>query len=157
MWSTLSDSGGWVHDPDGIDAEKLAWVMDLKNNHRGRMCEYTKQFPSATFHEMSHDKDHNPMWEVPADCAFPSATQNEINEQDAENLLKGGVTLISEGANMPSSPSAQARFIDAGILYGPAKAANAGGVAVSGLEMVQKQSTIILDKGRSGCKITWIS
>lgn len=139
---TLSDSGGWIHDPDGIDAEKLAWVMNLKNNHRGRMCEYTKQFPSAQFHEMSHDQDHNPMWEVPAECAFPSATQNEINEQDAENLLKGGVALISEGANMPSSPNAQARFIDAGILYGPAKAANAGGVAVSGLEMVQSSQRL---------------
>jgi len=134
---TLSDSSGWLYDGDGIDEDKLAWVMDLKNNRRGRISEYVEQFPNAEFHVREESLDHNPLWAVPADCAFPSATQNEINGVDAKNLLAGGVNLVSEGANMPSTIDAQQTFIDAGILYGPAKASNAGGVAVSGLEMAQ--------------------
>jgi glutamate dehydrogenase (NADP+) len=128
---TLSDSAGTIHDPAGINAEKLAWVMDLKNVRRGRIAEYTAQFPGSTFHA-----DLRP-WHVPCDCAFPSATQNEINPQDAATLVKNGCTLVSEGANMPSTPDAVATFLANKILYGPGKAANAGGVATSGLEMSQ--------------------
>jgi glutamate dehydrogenase (NADP+) len=133
---TLSDSDGFVHDPAGIDTEKLAWVMQLKNEQRGRIREYAERFPGATFTPAS-DGGFNPLWSVPADCAFPSATQNEINGVDARNLLANGVQLVAEGANMPTTPDGVERFLDAKILYGPGKAANAGGVAVSGLEMTQ--------------------
>jgi len=134
---TLSDSGGFVHDPDGIDREKLGWVMELKNVRRGRIAEYAEAFPRARFTPADPKADANPLWEVPADCAFPSATQNEINEKDAVNLLSGGVYVVSEGANMPTVPEGVQAFLTAGVLYGPGKAANAGGVAVSGLEMTQ--------------------
>ena len=128
---TLSDSAGAIHDPAGIDSEKLAWVMDLKNVRRGRIAEYTAKFPGSTFHA-----DKRP-WHVACDCAFPSATQNEIDGGDAATLVKNGCTLVSEGANMPSNPDAVAVFLAAKVLYGPGKAANAGGVATSGLEMSQ--------------------
>src|SRR6266508_3922930 len=134
---TLSDSGGFVHDPAGIDNEKLTWVMGLKNERRGRIREYAEHFPGATFTAFDPTADANPLWSVPADCAFPSATQNEINAKDAANLLANGLVVLSEGANMPTVPEGVERFITAGILYGPGKAANAGGVAVSGLEMAQ--------------------
>jgi len=134
---TLSDSGGFVHDPDGIDNEKLGWVMDLKNERRGRIAEYTERFPSATFTAFDPKADANPLWSIPADCAFPSATENEINAKDAANMIAGGVFVVSEGANMPTVPEGVDQFISAGTLYGPGKAANAGGVAVSGLEMAQ--------------------
>jgi glutamate dehydrogenase (NADP+) len=134
---SLSDSSGFVHDPDGIDIEKLAWVMELKEVRRGRIREYVERFPHATYTPADPDADANPMWAIPADCAFPSATENEINEKDAKNLLAGGVYVISEGSNMPTTPEGVDAFRDAGILYGPGKAANAGGVAVSGLEMSQ--------------------
>jgi glutamate dehydrogenase (NADP+) len=134
---TLSDSTGFVHDPTGIENEKLAWVMELKNERRGRIAEYARRFPGATFTPFDPTADANPLWSVPADCAFPSATQNEINAKDAANLLAGGVYVVSEGANMPTSPEGVDQFVNAGILYGPGKAANAGGVAVSGLEMAQ--------------------
>lgn len=134
---TLSDSGGFVHDPAGIDHEKLAWVMDLKEVRRGRIREYAERFPGATFTPADPTADANPMWSIPADCAFPSATENEINDKDASNLLNGGVEVVSEGANMPTTPEGVEQFQRAGILYGPGKAANAGGVAVSGLEMSQ--------------------
>jgi len=134
---TLSDSGGFVHDPDGIDREKLAWVMELKEVKRGRISEYAKKYKSATFTPVDPKADCNPLWSVPADCAFPSATQNEVNGKDAANLLKNGVTVVSEGANMPTVPEGVEQFVKSGILYGPAKAANAGGVATSGLEMSQ--------------------
>jgi glutamate dehydrogenase (NADP+) len=133
---TLSDSGGFVHDPDGIDTGKLEWVMELKNVRRGRIAEYVERFPKATF-APAEPNDHNPLWDVPADCAFPSATQNEISAKDAANLLANGVFVVSEGANMPTVPEGVERFVSSGILYGPGKAANAGGVAVSGLEMSQ--------------------
>lgn len=128
---TLSDSGGFVHDPDGIDAEKLAWVMDLKNNRRGRIAEYVEQYPSATYH--ANEKP----WSIPCDVALPCATQNELNGKDAEILLKNGVQCVAEGANMPSTPEAIEHFSDSKILFAPGKASNAGGVAVSGLEMAQ--------------------
>jgi glutamate dehydrogenase (NADP+) len=134
---TLSDSGGYVHDPEGIDRDKLAYVMDLKNVRRGRIKEYAEKFKSATYTPVDPGKDYNPLWDTKADCAFPSATQNEINTKDADNLLKNGVYVLSEGANMPSTPEAVNKFLDKKILYGPGKAANAGGVSVSGLEMSQ--------------------
>ncbi len=127
---TLSDSAGTLHDPAGIDAEKLAWVMELKNVRRGRISEYVDKFGGSFI------KDVRP-WSVPCDCAFPSATQNEINTDDATTLVRNGCKLVSEGANMPSTPGAVTVFQKAGILYGPGKAANAGGVATSGLEMSQ--------------------
>jgi glutamate dehydrogenase (NADP+) len=134
---TLSDSNGFIHDPAGITREKLAWVMELKNVRRGRIEEYAKQFKGSTYTPRDPRLDHNPLWNVPADCAFPSATQNEINRNDAANLLRNGVTLVSEGANMPTTLDGVGQFLKAKIMYGPAKAANAGGVAVSGLEMSQ--------------------
>jgi glutamate dehydrogenase (NADP+) len=134
---TLSDSGGMIHDPAGIDNEKLAWVMDLKERRRGRIKEYAERFPGATFVPADPRADHNPLWDIKADTAFPSATENEINGKDAANLLNNGVYVVSEGANMPSTPDAVEQFVNASILYGPGKAANAGGVAVSGLEMAQ--------------------
>jgi glutamate dehydrogenase (NADP+) len=134
---TLSDSNGVLHDPAGIDREKLAWVMDLKNVRRGRIKEYTDEFRGATYTATSPMQDENPLWSIKADCAFPSATQNEINARDAANLVKNGCELVAEGANMPSTLEATKVFLDAEVLYGPAKAANAGGVATSGLEMSQ--------------------
>jgi glutamate dehydrogenase (NADP+) len=134
---TLSDSDGFVHDPHGIDNEKLAWVMDLKNERRGRIAEYVERFPHATFTTFDPKADANPLWGIPADCSFPSATENEINAKDAANMIAGGVFVVSEGANMPTVPEGVDQFVSAGTLYGPGKAANAGGVAVSGLEMAQ--------------------
>ena len=134
---TLSDSGGFIHDPDGIDREKLAFVMDLKNVRRGRIKEYCDRFQRARYVATDPRQPTNPLWAVPAHCAFPSATQNEINGDDARALVKNGVTVVSEGANMPSTPEAMRFFVENKVLYGPAKAANAGGVATSGLEMSQ--------------------
>lgn len=133
---TLSDSDGFVYDPDGIDREKLEWVKELKNERRGRIEEYADRFPRASYTPRVHE-DENPLWSVPADCAFPSATQNEIAEKDAVHLIEGGVRLVVEGANMPTVPGAVEQFVAAGVLFAPSKAANAGGVAVSGLEMAQ--------------------
>ena len=134
---TISDSGGYIYDPEGIDADKLAFIMDLKNVRRGRVTEYAEKYPSATYTPVDPNMDYNPLWNHKADCAFPSATQNEINAKDAQNLLNNGIYVVSEGANMPTIPEGVDLFIDAKILYGPGKAANAGGVAVSGLEMSQ--------------------
>jgi glutamate dehydrogenase (NADP+) len=134
---TLSDSSGYIYDEAGIDREKLAFVMELKNVKRGRIKEYAEKFSSAVYTPLEAGADHNPLWDHKADCAYPSATQNEINAKDAENLLKNGVYVVSEGANMPTTPDGVERFLEAKILYGPGKAANAGGVAVSGLEMSQ--------------------
>jgi glutamate dehydrogenase (NADP+) len=134
---TFSDSSGFIHDPAGFDFEKLHWVMELKNVRRGRIHEYAERFPGSSFTPADPQADSNPLWSIPAECAFPSATQNEIGAKDAANLLNGGVTVVSEGANMPTVPEGVEQFQRAGILYGPGKAANAGGVAVSGLEMSQ--------------------
>ena len=128
---TLSDSDGTIVDPDGIDAEKLAWVQELKNVRRGRIREYADHFKNAKYHPGQRP------WGVPCDLAFPSATQNEIDEADARQLVRNGCYCVSEGANMPTRPEAVEVFQEAQILYGPGKAANAGGVAVSGLEMTQ--------------------
>ena len=134
---TMSDSGGFIYDPEGITAEKLAFVMQLKNVKRGRISEYANQFKTAKYTPVDPKLDFNPLWTIPAQCAFPSATQNEINGKDAANLLKNGVYVVSEGANMPTTPDGQKLLVEHKILYGPAKAANAGGVATSGLEMSQ--------------------
>jgi glutamate dehydrogenase (NADP+) len=134
---TLSDSGGYIYDEAGIDTEKLSFVMDLKNQRRGRISEYADKFSSAVYTSTDRSLDHNPLWSHKADCAFPSATQNEINGVDAKNLMAGGVFVVSEGANMPTTQEGVDIYLDKGILYGPGKAANAGGVAVSGLEMSQ--------------------
>ena len=139
---TCSDSDGVIFDPDGIDRDKLAWIMDLKNVRRGRIREYTEKFKKAIFMPTDVKLDHNPIWNIKADCAFPSATQNEIRRKDAENLLKNGCKLVAEGANMPSTLEATKLFLDAKILYGPGKAANAGGVATSGLEMAQNSARL---------------
>ena len=127
---SLSDSNGTIYDPDGIDAEKLAFVMDLKNVRRGRIKEYADKYGAQ------YQQGERP-WAIKCDCAFPSATQNEINGDDAKTLLKNGCKLVAEGANMPSTPEAIDQYLAKKIFYGPAKAANAGGVATSGLEMSQ--------------------
>jgi len=139
---TLSDSSGYILDEEGITREKLAFVMDLKNNRRGRISEYADKFKGAAFTKFDPKLDHNPLWTHKAQCAFPSATQNEINGKDAANLLKNGCYVVSEGANMPSTIDAVKQFLDAKILFGPGKAANAGGVATSGLEMAQNSMRI---------------
>ncbi|MDP6489299.1 MAG: NADP-specific glutamate dehydrogenase [Candidatus Poseidoniia archaeon] len=128
---TMSDSGGFVHDPDGIDEEKLAWIMELKNTRRGRISEYVKKFKSARYHAGKRP------WSVKCDIALPCATQNEIEKAGAKALVKGGTIAVCEGANMPTTPEAVEIFQAAKIAFGPAKAANAGGVAVSALEMTQ--------------------
>jgi glutamate dehydrogenase (NADP+) len=134
---TLSDSSGYIFDEQGIDPEKLSFVKELKNMRRGRIQEYVEQFPNAIYTEAEPARKFNPLWNHKADCAFPCATENEINGHDAQNMLDSGISLVSEGANMPSTPEAVGIFIDNKILYAPGKAANAGGVAVSGLEMAQ--------------------
>jgi glutamate dehydrogenase (NADP+) len=139
---TVSDSNGVICDPDGIDREKLAYILDLKNNRRGRIRDYAEKFKKAIFIPTDIKSDHNPLWNIKADCAFPSATQNEINAKDAANLIKNGVRVVAEGANMPSTLEATKLFLEAGVLYGPAKAANAGGVATSGLEMAQNSARL---------------
>ncbi|HSP93872.1 MAG TPA: NADP-specific glutamate dehydrogenase [Thermoanaerobaculia bacterium] len=134
---TLSDSDGYIYDEAGITAEKLQFVMELKNERRGRIREYADKFKNVVYTPIDPMSEYNPLWSHKAQCAFPSATQNEINARDAANLLKNGVYVISEGANMPTVLEGVRLFLDAKILYGPAKAANAGGVATSGLEMSQ--------------------
>jgi glutamate dehydrogenase (NADP+) len=134
---TLSDSDGFIYDEAGITGHKLAFVMELKNVRRGRIKEYADRFKGVVYTPTDHRLDHNPIWDHKAQCAFPSATQNEINARDAEILLNNGVYVVSEGANMPTELDGVRQFLDAKILYGPGKAANAGGVATSGLEMSQ--------------------
>ena len=133
---TLSDSDGTIYDADGIGAEKLAWIMDLKNNRRGRIKEYVRKFPKSEY--LQNLKP----WHIPAQCAFPSATQNEINGEDARQLVENGCYVVGEGANMPTTPEGVEIFQAAKILYGPGKAANAGGVATSGLEMAQNSQRV---------------
>ena len=134
---TLSDSNGYIYDEEGVDEKKLAFVMELKSTRRKRISEYVDKYPKAVYIPVDPKLDYNPLWNHKADCAFPSATQNEINGKDAQNLLKNGVFVVAEGANMPTTLDGVKIFLDARILYGPGKAANAGGVATSGLEMSQ--------------------
>ncbi len=133
---TLSDSNGYIYDPDGITQEKLDWVKDLKTVKRGRIKEYVVQYPNAKYVEGKRP------WEVKCDCAFPCATQNELNGEEAKMLLANGVKLVAEGANMPSTAEAVSAFLEAKILYAPGKASNAGGVATSGLEMSQNSERL---------------
>ena len=134
---TFSDSSGFILDNDGIDADKLAYLMELKNIRRGRVADYVQAFPSAVHTPMDPTADHNPLWHQKADCAFPCATQNEINAKDAQAMVNNGVGLVSEGANMPTIAEGIDILQDNGVLFAPGKAANAGGVSVSGLEMSQ--------------------
>jgi glutamate dehydrogenase (NADP+) len=134
---TISDSNGYIYDEEGIDKIKWKYIMDLKNVRRGRIKEYAEKYKSAVYTETSPTDSYNSLWDRKADCAFPCATQNEINEKDARNLLNNRVYVVSEGANMPTTLEGVKLFLDHKILYGPSKAANAGGVAVSGLEMTQ--------------------
>jgi|TARA_B100002003_G_scaffold238554_2_gene256922 glutamate dehydrogenase (NADP+) len=140
---TLSDSSGYIYDEAGIDKEKLEFVFDLKNVRRGRIKEYADKYKNVEFTARNAALDHNPLWNHQAQCAFPSATQNEINEKDALAMLKNGVELVSEGANMPVTTDGIKQLLDAGIFYGPGKAANAGGVATSGLEMTQNAQRLV--------------
>ena len=128
---TMSDSKGFIHDPNGIDAKKLAWIMDLKNNRRGRIMEYASEFDGVSFHE------NEKPWSIKVDVALPCATQNELNEEQAKQLVENGCMAVAEGANMPCTPEAIALFQSRRVLFSPGKASNAGGVATSGLEMSQ--------------------
>ncbi|MGD8667523.1 MAG: NADP-specific glutamate dehydrogenase [Desulfobacterales bacterium] len=134
---TLSDSSGYIYDADGIDRGKLAYVKHLKNIRRGRIKDYAEKYPSAIYTDADYSLDHNPLWNHRAVCAFPCATQNEVNDKDAYNLINNNIKLICEGASMPCTPEAIDIFQERNVLFGSGKAANAGGVAVSGLELVQ--------------------
>ncbi|MCK5311667.1 MAG: glutamate dehydrogenase, partial [Desulfobacteraceae bacterium] len=134
---TLSDSAGYIYDEGGITSEKLQYLMQLKNIKRGRISEYADKYSEAVYTPVDTALGYNSLWNHKAECAFPSATQNEVNDKDAQNLLNNGAYLVCEGANMPTTPEGVDLFLDNKILYGPGKAANAGGVAVSGLEMSQ--------------------
>ena len=134
---TMSDSSGFIHDPAGIDREKLAWIMDLKNNRRGRISEYAAQFDGVTFTASAPEPTPNGLWGVDVDVALPCATQNELNGSEAQMLVDNNVMAVAEGANMPCTPEAVEVFQKNGILFAPGKASNAGGVATSGLEMSQ--------------------
>ena len=134
---TFSDSSGYIYDPAGIDREKLAWVMDLKNERRGRIREYADQFEGVEYHESKPEPSMNGLWSVDVDVALPCATQNELNGEEAAALVANSVMAVGEGANMPCAPEAVEAFQKAGVLFAPGKASNAGGVATSGLEMSQ--------------------
>ena len=134
---TMSDSSGWIHDPSGIDREKLDWIMDLKNNRRGRISEYADNFDGVQFNPSEPEPTPNGLWGINVDVALPCATQNELNGSEAEMLVANKVIAVAEGANMPCTPEAVEVFLNNGILFGPGKASNAGGVATSGLEMSQ--------------------
>ena len=143
---TASDSGGFVYDPDGIQDDRLEYLMELKNKHRGRIFEYAEKF-GCDYYEGKRP------WDVPADVAFPCATQNEITEEDAQSLVRNGTMAVAEGANMPSVNDAVKVFLDARILYGPSKAANAGGVTVSGLEQTQNSLRLSWTRGEVDTKL----
>jgi glutamate dehydrogenase (NADP+) len=134
---TFSDSSGYIFDEAGVDRDKLAYLMRLKNVNRGRVQEYAEKYPAAVYTPVAPGREDNPLWSHRADCAFPCATQNEIAALDAQHLVDNGVILVAEGANMPTTPGGADIFLDHKVLYAPGKAANAGGVSVSGLEMSQ--------------------
>ena len=139
---TLSDSSGYIFDEQGIDEDKLKFIKHLKNIRRGRIKEYADQYKNAVYTPVNSQQNFNPLWNHTADCAFPCATENEINETDAAHLINNGVFLLAEGANMPTTPEGIDVLTDSNVLYAPGKAANAGGVAVSGLEMSQNSMRI---------------
>ena len=134
---SVSDSSGFIYDEDGIDKDKLAYIKDLKNYRRGRIKEYADKYSSAVYNETKSASTSNPIWNIKADCAFPCATQNELNKTDAQNLINNGLKLVAEGANMPLTAEAMHIVVSNGLLYAPGKASNAGGVATSGIEMMQ--------------------
>ena len=136
---TFSDSSGYIYDEEGITMEKLDFIKELKNVKRGRVQEYTTHYKNSVFTPIDNDLKYNPLWDHKADCAFPCATQNEINHFDASHICKNGVSLVVEGANMPLTIDAIDVIMDHGIAYAPGKASNAGGVATSGLEMIQNR------------------
>jgi glutamate dehydrogenase (NADP+) len=146
---TLSDSSGTIYDPSGIDDKKLSYIIELKNVQRGRIKEYADKY------KCEYEAGKTP-WHFPCDCAFPSATQNEISKQDAKILVDNGCILVAEGANMPTTPEGVEIFIENKILYGPGKAANAGGVATSGLEMSQNSARISWSREEVDKKLQWI-
>jgi glutamate dehydrogenase (NADP+) len=135
--ATASDSNGFIYDEAGISSEKLEFIKDLKNNRRGRIKEYADKFKGVVYKNINEGDDFNPLWNIPASCVFPCATQNEINEKDALHLVRNKITLLCEGANMPVTIGGINVLVDNGVLYAPGKASNAGGVATSGLEMTQ--------------------
>ena len=147
---TMSDSDGYIYDPDGITREKLDFIMELKNVERGRIKEYVDEYPTAVYHEGERP------WHEKADIALPCATQNEINGEQAQALVNNGVIAVAEGANMPSLPEAIKIFQDAKILYAPGKASNAGGVSVSGLEMTQNAQHLAWSAEEVDAKLHWI-
>jgi glutamate dehydrogenase (NADP+) len=153
---TLSDSNGVIIDRDGIDSEKLEWVKILKNVRRGRISEYIKKYPNATYIPRTGEEEYNELWNVKADLAFPCAVQNEINIIDAQHMVNNGIKLVGEGANMPTNIDALRLFQAKGVLFLPAKAANAGGVAVSGLEMSQNSERISWTKDQVDKKLETI-
>lgn len=134
---TASDSTGFIYDENGFSMEKLEFLKELKNVRRGRIKEYAERFKNVVYKDFDDGVDHNPLWAIKADCAFPCATQNEVNEKDATNLVKNGIKLLAEGANMPTTIEGINVLLDNGVMYAPGKASNAGGVSTSGLEMTQ--------------------
>ncbi len=153
---TLSDSNGVIIDRDGIDSEKLEWIKILKNVRRGRISEYIKKYPKATYIPRTGEEEYNELWNVKADLAFPCAVQNEINIIDAQHMVNNGIKLVGEGANMPTNIDALRLFQAKGVLFLPAKAANAGGVAVSGLEMSQNSERVSWTKEQVDKKLETI-
>jgi len=153
---TISDSNGYIYDQEGINIEKLNFIMELKNVRRGRIKEYVDKYKNAVYFAFDPNLDHNPLWDHKAHCAFPSATQNEINWIDAQNLVKNGVYVVSEGANMPTTIEGVNIFLENKILYGPGKAANAGGVSVSGLEMSQNSQRLPWTRGEVDARLQLI-
>jgi glutamate dehydrogenase (NADP+) len=147
---TLSDSDGYIYDPDGITQEKLEYVKELKNIERGRIKEYVEEYPNAVYHAGERP------WHEKADIALPCATQNEINGDEAQALVDNGIIAVAEGANMPSTPGAIRVFQEAKILYSPGKASNAGGVSVSGLEMSQNSERLSWSAEEVDAKLLWI-
>ncbi|MCW9705503.1 NADP-specific glutamate dehydrogenase [Fodinibius salsisoli] len=145
---TVSDSDGFIYDDESINEEKLEFIKRLKNEQRGRIKEYADEFSSGEYTEVDGNSDSNPLWDIEADCAFPCATQNEVQEKDARHLVDHGIQLIAEGANMPLTPEALEVIRNADVLYAPGKATNAGGVAISGLEMTQNKMGVYWSRDR---------
>ncbi|MCG3128968.1 MAG: NAD(P)-specific glutamate dehydrogenase [Phycisphaerae bacterium] len=150
---TLSDSTGFIVDEDGINTDKLAFVLNLKNVKRGRLREYKDKYPKASYQDIGSNSKTNPVWGVKVDVALPCATQNELNEEDAQTLIRNGCKCVAEGANMPSTPGAVKVFLESRILYAPGKAANAGGVATSGLEMSQNSIRMMWSREEVDAKL----
>jgi glutamate dehydrogenase (NADP+) len=150
---TMSDSSGWIHDPAGIDREKLAFVMDLKNKRRGRISEYADHFDGVTYTEAEPEPAVSGLWSIAVDVALPCATQNEINSEEAQAIVAGGCIAVAEGANMPCTPDAVDVFQSNGVLFAPGKASNAGGVATSGLEMAQNSARLSWPRGKVDKKL----